>query len=97
VLQQGGRLTNGDGLDLHAFFNVRRVGVIRVLVLEDLLSAEGVHKGCPACLRHGQDDHVDGDGIGVRTSPRGAADHQAELDSLLDILLPARLEHLESC
>ena len=28
---------------------------------------------------------------------RGAADHQAELDSLLDILLPASLEHLWHC
>jgi hypothetical protein len=28
------------------------------------------------------------------TCSRGAADHQAELDSLLDILLPAGLENL---
>jgi hypothetical protein len=30
----------------------------------------------------------------ARTCSGGATDHQAELDSLLDILLPAGLEHL---
>jgi len=30
-----------------------------------------------------------------RTCSRGAADHQAKLDSLLDILLPASLEDLK--
>ena len=30
-------------------------------------------------------------------SARGAADHETELDALLDILLPARLERLHAC
>jgi len=41
--------TDSDGLDLDALLDVGRVGVIRVLVLEDLLSAERVHEGGPAC------------------------------------------------
>jgi hypothetical protein len=55
---------------------VGRCGVVRLLVLEHLLAAERVDKGCPACAR-------------------GAAHHQAELDTLLDILLSARLKRLQ--
>jgi hypothetical protein len=41
------RHTDGDGLDLDAFLNVCRRGVVRLLMLEDLLATESVHEGCP--------------------------------------------------
>jgi hypothetical protein len=43
------RHTDGDGLDLDALLDMCRCGVIRLLVLEDLLAAERVDEGCPAC------------------------------------------------
>jgi hypothetical protein len=41
------RHTDGDGLDLDALLNVCRGGVVRLLMLEDLLATESVHEGCP--------------------------------------------------
>ena len=88
LVAEAGRVDNGerdagallveldcDGLDLDTLLDVGGGGIIRLLVLEDLVAAQRVDKGCAA-------------------RARGTADHQAELDTLLDILLPTRLEHL---
>ncbi len=37
--------TDGDGLNLDAVFDVSIVGIIGILVLENVLAAEGVDKG----------------------------------------------------
>jgi hypothetical protein len=42
--------TDGDGLDLDALLDMGCVGIIRILVLEDLLPAQRVHEGGPACV-----------------------------------------------
>jgi hypothetical protein len=44
--------TDGDRLDLNAFFNMSAVGVIRLLVRKDGLAAERVHEGGSACKAH---------------------------------------------
>jgi hypothetical protein len=41
--------TDCDRLDLHTIFKVGYSWVVRVLVLEDLLSAEGVYERRAAC------------------------------------------------
>jgi hypothetical protein len=45
----GDEHTNGDGLDLDAFLDVGHGGVVRVLVVEDALAAEGVDESCATC------------------------------------------------
>ena len=87
--------TDGEGLDLDAVLDVRGRRIVRLLVGQDRLAAERVHEGGPAW-----DDPKSASALqrwgrcsGVqRTRARGAADHQAELDALLDVLLPA--DHL---
>jgi hypothetical protein len=44
----GSYRTDGDGLDLDTVFDVSIVGIIGILVLEDVLAAEGVDKGSTA-------------------------------------------------
>lgn len=41
--------TDCDGLDLDSLFDVSIGEVINVLVLKDILAAEGVDKGSTAC------------------------------------------------
>jgi hypothetical protein len=40
---------NGDGLDFDAILDVGHGGVVRVLVVEDALAAEGIDEGCATC------------------------------------------------
>jgi len=40
--------TDGQRLNLDAVLNVRGIGVVRLLVGQDRLAAEGVYKGRPA-------------------------------------------------
>ena len=89
--------TNSDRLDPDTLLDVGAARVVGVLVREDGLAAEGVDKGGSAwwadvrqCDRDGQCGWRGRDG--KPTSARGAGDHEAELDSLLDILLLA--DHL---
>ena len=42
------RRTDGDGLDLDAFLDVRNSRIVDLLVSKDLLAAERVHESCPA-------------------------------------------------
>jgi hypothetical protein len=41
--------TNGDGLDLDAILDVGTIGIVRLLVRQDALAAEGVDEGGSAC------------------------------------------------
>jgi len=88
--------TDGDGLDLDAFFDMGSARVIGLLMGEDGLAAEGVDEGSSAWRVRGRSASANEtivDGIKrKRTSARGTTDHQAELDALLDILLAA--DHL---
>lgn len=86
--------TNGDRLNLNAFLDMGSAGVVGLLVRENGLAAESVDKGCPACRKEQRLVGVAPCRVGRYrlTSSRGAANHQAELDSLLDILLAA--DHL---
>jgi hypothetical protein len=66
--------------------------VIGILSLEDLLSAEGVDKGGSSCGRIRQLlSNVAADRLQL-TSTRSTTDHQAKLDTFLDILLSADLD-----
>lgn len=68
------------------------VGVVGILMAEYSLTAQGIDEGCPTY----KVSLLANEGI-VRafwvwsglTSTRGSTDHQAELDSLLHVLLPS--------
>ena len=112
----GASRTNRDRLDLDTVFNMSIGGIIRILMLEDVLAAERVDKGGSAYIIvlalyssgrfHGLAEvrecapvaavgaKARGFGTGdrresERTSSRGTANHEAELNALLDVLLAA--------
>jgi hypothetical protein len=68
-------------------------GIIGILALKNLLAAESVDKSGAACRRK---EIMLVAGIRVigfnHTCSTGAADHQTELNSLLDILLATNLD-----
>lgn len=97
------QLTNGDGLDAHTLFKMGICSIIGIFPLQDFLSTECIDKGsstwkealgsnCAELVVRPE----------VRTSARCSADHQAELNTLLDIFLSANLDlrhlsqHVES-
>jgi len=50
-------LTNVDGLDADALFDVSLSRVFRVLVLEHAALAQGVYKGCSSSARRAWPEH----------------------------------------
>lgn len=86
--------TDSDGLDLDTLLDMGAVGVVGFLVAEHGLTAQRVDEGRPACGTMGSAMKARESCLGFegRTGTRSTAYHQAELDSLLDILLPA--DHL---
>lgn len=94
--------TDSDGLDLDTFFDVGVRGFVSILVLQHALAAERVDESGSAYSRQSASARhrrarrraksMPNKQTGKRTSSRGAADHQAELNSLLHVLLPS--DHL---
>ena len=82
--------TNGDGLDSDTLLEMSIGSIIGILSGEDLLSTESVHK-CSSSLDMSI-ANVPSRSNCRRTCARGTANHQAELNTLLDILLPADLD-----
>ena len=82
--------TNSDRLDPHSFLEVSVARVVCVLGLEDSFAAKGIDEGgstLVAVRTELQERGVEG----RSTCSTCAADHQTELNSFLDILLPANL------
>ena len=69
-------------------------GIVGVFTLEDFLAAEGVHKSGPTWIQQNLSilGPSHGSVVQYRTSARSSTDHHAELNTLLDVLLPAHLE-----
>jgi hypothetical protein len=91
---RGGRvpLTDSHGLDTDTLLKVSIGSIIGILALQNLLAAESVDECCAAC---GKEIRLVPGSRVIRfrhTCSTGAAHHQTELDSLLDILLATNLD-----
>jgi hypothetical protein len=83
-------LTDCYWLDLNTFLDVRRCWVIRIFVSKNFLAAKSVDESCATCAEVVSRVKPLGDRLGS-TGSRSSADHQTELNSLLDIFLPSNL------
>ena len=88
---------DGNGLDLDTLLDMGISRVVGVLVLQHVLAAECVHEG-GASWKHKLEHFIcptSGRGLGSKrglTSAGSSADHQAELDSLLEVLLATHFD-----
>jgi len=85
--------TNGDGFYPDAFLEMRVCGIIVIAPVQHSLAAESIHKSGTTWRAEQIRHKLLGEATACRrTSPRCTTDHQTELNSLLDILLPSHFD-----